>query len=206
MDMDHQQAIERAKRLLCGHTTGTLLVDEHPYDMLYIVNPYSGSLILTLEEEMLEGDDVVLVVPEDRFDAPMRLSIELSTQVNEEPCDRFIAYHMNQPNPIWASGQINFAKLDCGSVVGDDDLHVPNPLIDSLPSLCKKLNGDRQALHDVCLLLTKAQIQDPIAVGVDPIGFDVRSRFGILRVEFPCPVKDAMQAEDVIAALFGGVS
>lgn len=203
---DQRLAVERAHRILRAHTTGTLLIDSLPYDMTYIIDPHTGSLVLTLEEDMLEGDDIVLVVPEDRFDAPMRLSIDLSTYINEEPCDRFIAYHLNQPSPIWARGQINFAKLECGAVVGNDELGVPNPLIQSLSSLCKKLNNDRKALHDVCLLLTKADIEDPIAVGVDPIGFDVRSRFGIVRVEFPGSVENATQAEDVIAALIGGVS
>ena len=206
MDTDQSQAIERAKRLLYGHTTGTLMIDSTPNDIEYIVDPRTGSLVLTAQEDMLNGDDVVLVVPEDRFDSPLRLSLELSTEIDEEPCDRFIAYHLHQPRPIWICGRIHFAKLDSGSVVSDDELEVPNPLVDALPGLCKKLNADRKALHDVCLLLTRADIKEPVAVGVDPIGFDVRSRFGVVRVEFPGVVENAMQAEDVIAALLGGVS
>lgn len=203
---DHQLAIDRAFRLLRGHTTGTLLADSTPYDALYIVDPFTGSLVLTVEESMLDADDVVLVLPEDRFDAPIRVSLDLSTSIDEEPCDRFLAYHLHQPSSIWARGAINFAKLESGEVVSDEELQIPNELIKVLPSLCKKLNIDRRALADICTLLTKASIEEPTAVGVDPIGFDVRGLFGVLRVEFPSPVRGASEAEDVLAALLGGVS
>jgi uncharacterized protein DUF2470 len=207
METDHQDAIERATRLLKGHTKGTLLADSTPYDSVrYLVDPRTGSLVLSIEEAILDADDVVLVIPEDRFDAPMRVSLDLSTTIEEEACDRFLAYHLHQPSSIWALGRINFAKLESGEVVGTDELEIPNPLIDALAGLCKKLNTDRKALGEVCKLLTKAKVDEPLAVGIDPIGMDVRTKFGVLRVEFPSPVEDATQAEDVIAALYGGVS
>ena len=204
---DHLHATDRATRLLKGHTQATLLADSTPYDSVcYIVEPRTGSLVLSVEEAILDADDVVLVIPEDRFDAPMRVSLDLSTNIEEEACDRFLAYHLHQPSSIWALGRINFAKLESGEVVGTDELEIPNPLIDALAGLCKKLNTDRKALGEVCKLLTKAKVDEPLAVGIDPIGMDVRTKFGVLRVEFPSPVEDATQAEDVIAALYGGVS
>ncbi len=207
MDTDHHDAIGRAIRLLRGHTKGTLLADSTPCDeALYLVDPRTGSLVLTIEESALDAQDVLMVIPQDRFDAPMRVSLELTTDIDEEACDRFLAYHLHQPCSIWARGRINFAKLESGEVVGNDELEIPNPLIDALPGLCKKLNTDRKALAQVCTLLTKAKVDDPLAVGIDPIGMDVRTKFGVLRVEFPSPVESATQAEDVIAALYGGVS
>ena len=203
---EQQDAINRATRLLRGHTTGTLVADTLPHEIRYIVDPTTGSLVLTAEESMLDAQDVVLVLPEDRFDAPIRVSLDLSTNIDEEPCDRFLAYHLHQPSSIWARGAINFAKLESGEVISDEQLQTPNGLADELPSLCKKLNNDRKALASICSLLTKATIEEPTAVGVDPIGFDVRGRYGVLRVEFPSPVKDAGEAEDVLAALLGGVS
>jgi len=192
--------------LLRGHTTGTLLADSTPYDVRYIVDPVTGSLVLTADEAMFDADDVVLVLPEDRFDAPIRVSLDLSTNIDEEPCDRFLAYHLHQPSSIWTRGLINFAKLESGEVVSDEQLQIPNGIVKQLPSLCKKLNSDRKALAEICNLLTRASIEEPTAVGVDPIGFDVRGRYGVLRVEFPSPVKNATEAEDVLAALIGGVS
>jgi hypothetical protein len=202
---DQQLAVERATRLLLGHTAGTMLVDSVPYDMLYIVDPRTGSLVLTIEDDMLSADDVVLVIPKDTFDAPIRVSLELDTEINEETCDRFLAYHLDQPMARWSRGHINFAKIESGDVINQDQLEVPNRLIGELPMLCRRLNSDPKALREVCKLLTRAQVDEPIAVGIDPLGFDVRGQFGVLRVEFPSPVEHASQAEDVIAALYGGV-
>lgn len=203
---DQQLAILRATRLIHGHTAGTLLVDSVPSDILYMIDPRTGSLVLTIEKDMLFADDIVVVIPKDTYEAPMRVSLELSTEINEEACDRFLAYHLDQPNPLWARGHINYAKIDSGEVVGSEELEVPNPLIDDLAALCRRLNSDRSALREVCRLLAKTTIEEPVAVGVDPVGIDVRAQFGVVRVEFPSPVQSAAQAEDVIAALYGGVS
>lgn len=206
MHPDHHNAIVRALRLLRGHTRSTLLVDSTPYEeMLYIIDPRSGSLILSVDHELLEGTDIVLVIPQDTFDAPMRVSLELSTQIDEEPCDRFMAYHTRQPGAVYVRGKINFAKIDSGEVISQSELETPNPLINELSGLCKKLNNDRKALREVCKLLTRIEIDEPVAVGVDDLGFDVRARFGVVRVELPSRVDTGTQAEDVIAALIGGV-
>lgn len=205
MNEEHQYAIERATRLIRGHAEGTLLVDSRPHKTLYMIDPHTGSLVLTIEEEMLDGEDVVFVLPEDTFDAPIRISLDLSTTIQEEACDRFLAYHLHQPSPIWAHGRINFAKLESGEVISKEEIEVENGLMSAHSGLCRKLNNDRKALRMVCKLLAKADIEEPTAVGIDQIGFDVRGQFGVVRVEFPSPVQNATQAEDVLAALFGSV-
>ena len=206
MNEEHQYAIERASRLIRGHAAGTLLVDSRPHKTLYMIDPHTGSLVLTIEDEMLDGEDIVLVLPEDTFDAPIRVSLDLTTTIGEEACDRFLAYHLHQPRSVWVHGQINFAKLESGEVISKEELEIPNGLMNEHSGLCRKLNIDRKALREVCKLLAKADIEEPTAVGIDLIGFDVRGPFGVVRVEFPSPVMNATQAEDVLAALFGGVS
>ncbi|MEX0876287.1 MAG: hypothetical protein WD114_02410 [Phycisphaerales bacterium] len=203
---EHHDPLTHALGLLRGHTTGTLLVDGTPTPVLYIVDPRAGSLVLGVEHEMFEGDDIVMVVPEDSFDAPLRVSLMLDEEPEGEATDRFMAYHMRQPLPVWARGSISFVKVDSGSVVSQEQIEAPNLLIDALPGLCRRLNSDRDALREVCKLLAKVDIEDPIAVGIDDLGFDVRARFGVVRVEMPSPIGSAQEAEDVIAALFGGVS
>jgi len=202
----HRDPLTHALALLRGHSTGTLLVDGTATPVLYIVDPRAGSLILSVEREMTEGDDTVLVIPEDSFEAPMRASLELGEEPEGEATDRYMAYHTRQPMPMWARGAISFVKVDSGSVVGQEEIEAPNPLVDALPGLCKKLNSDQRALREVCKLLAKADIDEPVAVGIDDLGFDVRARFGVVRVELPAPVRSAEEAEDVIAALYGGVS
>ena len=130
---EHQLALDRAHRLLRGHTSGTLLLDGLPYSMLYLVDPRTGSLVMSIENEMVNAQDAVLVVPEDTFDAPLRVSIELDPTIQEEACDRFLAYHLHEPGSTWARGRINFAKLESGEVLSGDELETPNPLVDDLP-------------------------------------------------------------------------
>ena len=150
-----------------------------------MIDPHTGSLVLTIEEDMLEGEDVVFVLPEDTFDAPIRISLDLTTSIDEEACDRFLAYHLHQPRSVWVHGKINFAKLESGEVISQEELEIPNGLMREHSGLCRKLNNDRKALRMVCRLLAKADIEEPTAVGIDLIGFDVRGSFGVVRVEFP---------------------
>lgn len=194
-----------ALSLLRGHSTGTLLVDGTPTEALYLVDPRAGSLILSIEPDMLNGDDIVLVIPEDRFDAPLRASLMLQEETEGEATDRFMAYHTRQPLPGWARGRLSFVKLETGAVVAQEELEIPNPLIDALPGLCKKLNSDRKALREVCKLLARVDIEEPLAVGIDDLGFDVRARFGVVRVTLPSRMRTGQEAEDVVAALLRGV-
>lgn len=203
---EQHDPVTHALELLRGHTTGTLLVDSTPTDVLYIVDPRTGALILSAEAGMLGGDDIVLVIPEDRFDAPMRASLMLEEEPEGEATDRFMAYHTRQPLPMWARGSISFVKVDSGAVVSQEQIETPNPLIDALAGLCRKLNSDPVALREVCRLLTGADIEEPVAVGIDDLGIDVRARFGVVRVALPSPVASGEEAEEVIAALYGGVS
>jgi hypothetical protein len=206
---DRQSAIDHALRLLRGHCVGTLLIDGRPYVTKIMIDPRTGSFVFSALHEMLEAEDIVLILPEDRFDAPIHAGLEILTEVEEEACDRFLAYHLDQPNPIWTRGRINFVKIrdgiGKGNVLDQEEIEIPNTLVRELPSLCKKLNSDPKALKLICKLLAKVDVDEPVAVGVDPIGFDVRTRFGIVRVEFPSKVQSAEQAEHVIAALVGGV-
>jgi hypothetical protein len=45
-------------------------------------------------------------------------------------------------------------------------------------------------------------LDDPLLVGVDPWGCDVRHKFGVLRLEFAQPASVANEAEARLAALF----
>lgn len=203
---DTHQTLTRARTLLRSHTTGTLLCDGTPYETRYIIDPVDGALMMCSESEMFEAQDCVLVIPEDRFNAPIRVTLSLQEEPESGSSDRYLAYHRKQDRPRWARGRIAFAKIDSGGVADGEALMIPNPLNASISSLCKRLNSDPRALREVCLLLSKAKIEQPVAVGVDEEGCDVRAEFGVVRVQWPAPVPDANACEEVIASLLGGVS
>lgn len=204
MDDTGTNTLRRARSLLRSHTTGTLLCDGTPTPVRYIVDPSSGGLVLCVEQDMLGADDCVLAVPEDSFSCPMRVNISVEEMAESISSDRYIAYHLRQDRPVWARGTISFAKIDSGGVADGEALMTPNPLLDAIPQLCKRLNADRKALREVCRLLTKADIENPIAVGVDEEGSDIRAEFGVVRMSWPGPVEDADECERVIASLIGG--
>jgi len=204
MDDTSIDTLKRARSLLRAHTTGTLLCDGTPTPVAYIIDPSTGGLILCAEHEMFEADDCVLAIPEDSFSCPMRVNLMIEEMPESIASDRYIAYHLRQDRPVWARGQISFAKIDSGGVADGEQLMTPNPLLDALPHLCKRLNADRKALREVCKLLTRAEIENPIAVGVDEEGSDIRAEFGVVRMNWPGPVEDADECERVIASLVGG--
>lgn len=204
--MTHEiDTLARARMLLRSYTTGTLLSDGTPTPVLYIIDPSDGALIMCVEQESFDADDIVLVVPEDRFDAPMRVTMMLDEEPESHASDRYLAYHTRQDRARWARGRIGFAKIDSGGVADGEALMKPNPLNSSIGTLCKRLNSDRKALREVCKLLAHVSIEQPTAVGVDDEGFDVRAEFGVVRVQWPAPVDDEATCELVIASLFGGV-
>ena len=127
-ESDPKQTLERALTLLRSHTTGTLLRDGTPYDSRYIIDPGDGSLIMTVDRDVFGGDDIVLAVPEDRFDTPMRVNLMIDEIEECHATDRFLAYHTQQDRPVWARGKIGFAKSDSGGVADGDALMAPNPL------------------------------------------------------------------------------
>lgn len=198
-------AASRALDLLRSSTTATLICDSIPTTVEYLLDPAGGGLILCADHSMLDAEDCVLAVPEDRFDCPLRVSLSLSQEPEGTSTDRYFAYHLSQNRPIWTRGTIEFAKIDSGEVIDGRALMQPCVLRDEIPRLCRLLNNDQHALGELCLLLTKARVEDPVAVGVDDRGCDVRCAFGVLRVPWPSPVTEAETCEHVIAALIGGV-
>jgi hypothetical protein len=204
MDDASINTLKRARSLLRAHTTGTLLCDGTPTPVSYIIDPSSGELVLCLEHDMLMAEDCVLAIPEDSFSCPIRVNLSMREMPESIVSDRYMAYHMRQERPVWARGSISFAKIDSGGVADGEALMAPNPLLGAIPHLCKRLNADRQALSELCKLLTRATIENPIAVGVDEEGSDLRAEFGVVRMNWPGPVEDADECERVIASLIGG--
>ncbi len=80
-------------------------------------------------------------------------------------------------------------------VIDGDSLRRPNPLADDEPRVCREVNESRRdGLRRACRHVLGTDVEHPTLVGVDPLGFDVRRRFDVVRV----PARQAMEtAEDV---------
>ena len=193
--------IERARRLVRGHSAGTLLYDGTPFEARYVVDPGSGDLVIECDRESVEANDVSVAIPRDSFDAAARVCVELSEVVDEALRDRFTAYHLPASDPMLGVAAVTFVKLDSGEVVDRGALGLANPLAGAQGKLCKMINADRARLTALCKAITGTGIVDALCVGVDDRGMDVRAQRGVVRLELPAPVGDAEEAARVIAAM-----
>lgn len=175
-------------RELRRHHEGTLLAGERAVGVKFIIDPSSGSLVMPVERWVIEWASQEnagsLFLPEERADA-LQVMVEF---LSEPPLgaaqDRWTAYHADPRHRHWAQARVGGARRE-DEVSDDDAIDARNPWGASERTLLKALNADRRALAAACARLAGVKPDDPCAVGVDPLGVDVRARFGIVRAEFP---------------------
>ena len=189
--MNERRAAEEAHGFLRGHTTGDLRFDDHCRPLKYVVEP-RGRLVAPLMYEMLDCADVVLFVPAEGEGA-------LEVQVTPAPIDadgpdggltdRWRIYHGDPPDAHWAVLDIDAARFG-GCVVDGHTLVRPNPLAEHEPRLCREINERHtDALRRFCARAADIDVEQPKLVGIDPLGFDVRRRFDVVRAPAPQPMK-----------------
>lgn len=195
-----------AARIVRRHTRCIALADETPVDCRFLIDGQSGELVLGVDQALLDAEQVVLCLPDDTFNADATLLIHHRPADEDRWTDRHLAYHPDARPARWARAVVDSAKLRDGDVVDAAHLGLANDLLSVEPALCRRLNADRDRLRSLCRLLVGVEPQDPVAVGVDHLGIDVRARFGIVRVELPSPCRDPAEAERVIDALIRGAA
>lgn len=182
----------RARRELRRHYEGTLLFRGLVSPVRYVVSGRCGRLLMLVEPAVLDegGGDYTLMVPsETDAAAQLLLNISGAHEGGEagEVCDRWRAYHASgerrRGGGEWAWGKIEAAKMDEG-VCGGEEIQRPNSLWRAEPRLCRELNAQRPAVAEACRRLTGIRVENPVVVGIDEGGIDVRARFGIVRLEF----------------------
>lgn len=155
---------------------------------------------------VFESESVSLLVPEESDDSLQLLATPHEIDPRSHPAaDKFHAYHGRPAEIRFAALELIAARFH-GEILDGESLQVPNPLAADEPRLCRELNADRDALAALCRRRTGRDSPAPVAVGVDPMGFDVRLSFGVLRVEFGSVASDAAGAASRIAALLGSPS
>jgi hypothetical protein len=109
--------------------------------------------------------------------------------------DRWNVYHGDSPDVQWALVDIDAARFHEMFIDGEG-LCRPNPLADAEHSLCKQINENKEVLRTACHAKTNVDVTDPVVVGVDPLGLDIRAPFGIVRVPTETPF---VTTDDVLA-------
>lgn len=178
-----------AVALLRNFRVGVLLADEVPWPAPFVIDGRLGRVVIPVTRDVVDAEQLVMFVPEERDDA-MQLLLDAHEIEPDSACDRYLAYHGRAPHPHWIAATIDAVRW-ADSILDGDEFDLRNVLHDAEPALLRVLNADRASLALVC---DQSVSVEPVAVGIDPYGIDVRTRPGLVRVRFDSSVESADDA------------
>jgi hypothetical protein len=167
-------------RWIRGHHRAVLRADDQGRRIRYVVDRATGAIVAPLRHAELEADELVLHVPDEADDGAHLLLAP--TEIPESSAtDHWLAYHGSPDAPVWCAMSVELARL-AGDLL-DEPVELANPLGRDEPALCRRFNADPASLSALC---SARGVSDPspVLVGLDPDGFDVRARTGLVRFEF----------------------
>jgi len=163
----------------------------------FVVDPKTGRMAMPLPSVPVH-EALTLLVPDESGESMQMLidagEVEAS---REDVCDRWRIYHGSPDATRWFWMRADSVKWE-GRVYDGSEVTQPSPLAAAEARLCKRANADRARLGQMCNRLLRVAPAEPVVVGVDPDGLDLRARFGIIRVEFEARATDAAAAERLI--------
>jgi hypothetical protein len=200
--MHDDPAVESSLDFLHGHKRADLHFDGHVQPLKYVIAA-DGRLVAPVMVAMLSAADTTLFVPEDREGA-MELMVTLE-QFEEGGelgglADRWRIYHGEPPDVRWAVMTIDAAKYR-GLFIDGEAFAEANPLSDAEPAFCREANQRHVgSVRRLCSERGGMDVENPVMVGIDPRGFDVRATFDIVRVRFPSAARTIAEARAMIVA------
>jgi hypothetical protein len=190
---------------LRSHHEGTLSADGQIEKIRFVIDGAAGRVVFPVPPSILEAAELVLFVPEEAPQDGPELQLLLMPEnldADSEPADRWKAYHGDPRQPRWLSCAIDSGKFE-GDVVESELIQIANPLLAAEPRLCKRLNSGKPALAALCERAAHVAVRDPLAVGADPTGLDIRARFGIVHIPFAAPAWSPDDATRAIDTMLG---
>jgi hypothetical protein len=188
---------------LRAHLTGLIGFDGEFVPIKLAIAP-DGALVAPVMVAMLRSFDVALFLPDEGEDSMhMQVTLEEVSERGDHAvlCDRWRIYHGEPEDVRWARITIDAAKFR-GMVFDGLALMRPNPLADAEAKLCRRINAEmRETLKAAVATVVGLEVEDPRLVGVDPLGFDVRGRFDVVRLPADPPIADGDDAVDALEEL-----
>jgi hypothetical protein len=201
------RTFERLRRFLHENSTAVLRYGELYHGLKYVLDE-AGDPLAPASPAFFEAGDTVFHVPDEESGS---LDLLVTPEEVDPECaaaDRWRVYHGQASEPCFAKYYIEAAKKD-EFVIDGEALREPNPLAGDEPAVCRMVNRAHvDALRAICQMKCHVEVEQPILVGIDPYGFDVRARFGIVRITFEDQMRDLRQVRLQFDALAGcaGVS
>ncbi len=193
------EAVDRTLDFLHANLRGHIRFDGDRVPIKVIVAP-DGHVVAPVMEAMLRSVEVVLELPDDG-DQGLQLMV---TPERLDPegehaglCDRWRAYHGDPEDVRWALMQIDASRFGQWFVDGEA-LMQANPLAKEESALLRTLNAQPRAFLKAYCTVCKVDCKDPVAVGVDPGGIDIRRAHDTARLPFPLRFDLAAQVRSFI--------
>jgi hypothetical protein len=179
--------VEDAYAFLRANTAADFRFDEHLRPVKYVI-AQDGALIAPAMVAMLKAVDTVLFIPE-YADGAMEVQVTLEqldegTSAGGALADRWRIYHGEPEDVRWATMHMDMARYH-DLVIDGEALMRPNPLGPHEARICRHMNQDHaDDLRAICAA-GGLNVENPIMVGIDPLGIDVRRQFDVIRVTAP---------------------
>lgn len=202
--MNQDPVAARARTHLRRHREGVLIADGDANTIRFVISGERGQIVFPTTPAVAESLELVLFVPDEAPQDSSELQLLLSpSRLDPERdlvIDRWRAYHGDPRLTVWLSCSIESARFE-GEIVEEEPFSPPNLLAAAEPALCRLLNTDRSRLSALTEAYAGIAIREPLAVGVDDTGIDIRARFGIVRIFFPHPATTKGEAEATIQTM-----
>lgn len=180
MEPSSTDAVRALRAYAQGHL---LLTGEERRSVRFVWDRRGGRLVFPVPGEF-EAEEGQLLVPDEHGPSVAALlSLERPDPMPGILEIRYEIYHGRPREAGWVLASIE-ALRHHGEPYDSEQLELTDALAGDEPALCRELNADRSRLRRLCEAVAKARVEEPVAVGVDPDGIDIRARFGIVRLAF----------------------
>lgn len=195
--VDREMTDADARDFLRRHSAGVLNCDGTIANIRYVLGE-DGAPITSGRAGLLAGDATVLFIPADVPDVlEMLVSVE-AVDSESANADRWRIYHGRPSESAFYRLRIDAGKWR-GQVFEGEQLAQPNPLASVEPALCRWMNSEHRAdLMAMSQFFNGVAIDEAILVGVDPTGFDIRAKAGIIRIDSLERLENEQQARTVL--------
>lgn len=160
-----------------------------------MIDPKRSRLLFNVEPIVLGAEEHTLHVPEESPAVGAELELLLLTSevsASDAAIDRWLAAHApldplatdagKAPHTHWLAGTVDTARFG-GQVF--DGLDLRNPLGDREPGYRRRVNADRGWLSRLCAARVGVVPVEPLCLGLDPDGLDVRATNATLPMRVP---------------------
>ena len=160
---------------------------------MFILDGETGRPVACVPPSVLQEDEHVLFIPDESPDALQLLTIPEQIDAGQRCCDQWRVYFGRPTAAMFLRFSIDCGKLGA-HVLDGDDLMQRNDLLDDVAALCGYFNRHQGTIESLCIADGCQSPSPSLLVGVDGYGFDVRTKFSVLRFEFGSRASDREDA------------